>query len=193
LIAKHSACRSMSKFSKSNTLVVVALEDELPRDLVDGWRIIYTGIGKVNAVIETSLAVEEKKPDIIINFGTAGSAKDDLIGLHEVTLLKQRDMDLSPLGFDKGVTPLDEIADIDLGRDGLSCGTGDNFVNGEQDVVTDLYDMEAYALAKFSLKKGIGFYCFKYVSDQANENAPQDWKNSVSLGAELFMESVLKK
>ena len=50
----------MTKFLKTNTLIVVALEDELPRILVKNWRVIYTGIGKVNAVIETSLAVEEK-------------------------------------------------------------------------------------------------------------------------------------
>ena len=115
----------MTKFLKTNTLIVVALEDELPRILVKNWRVIYTGIGKVNAVIETSLAVEEKKPDFIINFGTAGSSREKIRGHHEVTHFKQRDIDLSPLGFDKGITPFDEISDISLGRDGLSCGTGD--------------------------------------------------------------------
>ena len=183
----------MINFSKTNTLIVVALEDELPRSLVKDWRVIYTGIGKINAVIETGIAVEEEKPDFILNFGTAGSSRGNITGLHEVTLFKQRDMDLSPLGFDKGTTPLDEIADIALGREGLSCGTGDNFVNGDQEVVTDLYDMEAYALAKFCLKKHIDFYCFKFVSDQANEDAPEDWKDSVSSGAEVFIESVLMK
>ena len=181
----------MTSFSKNNTLVVVALVDELPRKLVKDWRVIYTGIGKVNAVIETSIAVEVQKPDSIVNFGTAGSSNENITGLHEVTLFKQRDMDLSPLGFDKGITPLDEIADISLGREGLSCGTGDNFVDGDQEVVTDLYDMEAYALAKFCLKKHINFYCFKFVSDQANEDAPKDWKDSVSSGADVFIESVL--
>ena len=183
----------MTSFSKNNTLIVVALEDELPRILVKDWRVIYTGIGKVNAVIETGIAVEEEKPDFILNFGTAGSSRENITGLHEVTLFKQRDMDLSPLGFDKGITPFDEIADITLGREGLSCGTGDNFVNEDQEVVTDLYDMEAYALAKFCLKKQINFYCFKFVSDQANEDAPKDWKESVSSGAVVFIESVLMK
>ncbi len=67
----------MTKFLKTNTLIVVALEDELPRILVKNWRVIYTGIGKVNAVIETSLAVEEKKPDFIINLA--------LLVLQEIT------------------------------------------------------------------------------------------------------------
>jgi len=181
----------MTKFLKTNTLIVVALEDELPRILVKNWRVIYTGIGKVNAVIETSLAVEEKKPDFIINFGTAGSSRENIRGLHEVTHFKQRDIDLSPLGFDKGITPFDEISDISLGRDGLSCGTGDNFVNGDEEVTADLYDMESYALAKFCLRKRINFYCFKYVSDHANEKAAKDWQDSVSLGAEVFIESIL--
>ena len=60
----------MNSFSKANTLIVVALEDELPRELVKDWRVVYTGIGKVNAVIETALAVEEDKPETILNFGT---------------------------------------------------------------------------------------------------------------------------
>ena len=63
----------MTSFSKNNTLIVVALEDELPRKLVKDWRVIYTGIGKINAVIETSIAVEVQKQDFMVNFGTPGS------------------------------------------------------------------------------------------------------------------------
>jgi nucleoside phosphorylase len=89
----------MTNFSQTSTLIVVALEDELPRHLIKDWRVIYTGIGKVNAVIGTSIEVEKEKPDFILNFGTAGTSSANIKGLHEVTLLKQRDMDLSPLGL----------------------------------------------------------------------------------------------
>ena len=51
---------------------------------------------------------------------------------------------------------------------------------------TDLYDMEAYALAKLCLIENINYFCFKYVSDRANENATEDWKKNVSDGGEAF-------
>ena len=41
----------MTRFDPQTTLLVVALENELPRDMVAGWTIIYTGVGKVNAAI----------------------------------------------------------------------------------------------------------------------------------------------
>ena len=108
------------KVNKEETLIAVALEDEIGRDLLTGWRVVYTGIGKVNALITLGKAIREKRPKHIINFGTAGSSSPDLSGLHEVTLFKQRDMDVSPLGFEIGETPLDQIGDISFNRDGLS-------------------------------------------------------------------------
>ena len=41
----------MSRFDPRTTLLVVALENQLPRDLVAGWQIVYSGVGKVNAAI----------------------------------------------------------------------------------------------------------------------------------------------
>ena len=33
---------------KKNTVILVALEQELPRRYLQGWKIIYTGVGKIN-------------------------------------------------------------------------------------------------------------------------------------------------
>ena len=73
-----------------------------------------------------------------------------------------------------------------MNRDGLSCGTGDSFVNSIQDIDTDLYDMESYAIAKLCLIEDIGFLCFKYISDKADEKASTDWQKNVSDGAIFF-------
>jgi adenosylhomocysteine nucleosidase len=130
--------------------------------------------------------LREDKPINIINFGTAGSSRSDLKGLHEVTTFKQRDMDLRDIGLPLGVTLNDDINDITLDRPGLSCGTGDNFVTASQEIKTDLYDMEAYALAKLCLKEKINYFCFKYISDEANETASEDWSKNVSMGGKAF-------
>jgi adenosylhomocysteine nucleosidase len=50
----------------------------------------------------------------------------------------------------------------------------------------DLVDMEAYALAKVCKLEGIDFRCFKYITDNANDNAPSDWIDNCKKGAKLF-------
>ena len=176
----------LTDLTKKNTLIAVAMKEELSLEQADGWNVIYTGIGKVNALISVYKALTEFKPDNLINFGTAGSSRSNLKGLHEVTTFKQRDMDLRSLGLPLGVTLNDHINDICLNRPGLSCGTGDSFVTANQELKTDLYDMEAYALAKLCLIEKIKFFCFKYISDEANENASSDWNENVLKGGEAF-------
>ena len=176
----------LTDLTKKNTLIAVAMKEELSLEQADGWNVIYTGIGKVNALISVNQALTEFKPDNLINFGTAGSSRSDLKGLHEVTTFKQRDMDLRSLGLSLGVTLNDHINDIYLDRPGLSCGTGDSFVTANQELKTDLYDMEAYALAKLCLIEKIKFFCFKYISDEANKKASSDWNENVSKGGEAF-------
>ena len=41
--------------------------------------------GKVNAAVELSKALSEAKIQTIINYGSAGSLRPDLSGIHEVT------------------------------------------------------------------------------------------------------------
>ena len=176
----------LTDLTKKNTLIAVAMKEELSLEQADGWNVIYTGIGKVNALISVNQALTEFKPDNLINFGTAGSSRSDLKGLHEVTTFKQRDMDLRSLGLSLGVTLNDHINDIYLDRPGLSCGTGDSFVTANQELKTDLYDMEAYALAKLCLIEKIKFFCFIYISDEANKKASSDWSENVSKGGEAF-------
>ncbi len=100
-------------------------------------------------------------------------------------------MDVSELGFKIGETPLDPINKISFGRSGLSCGTGDNFVISKPKILSDLVDMESYAIAKVFKKTNIDFICYKFVSDNADINASENWKNNVSLGKNLFKEKLL--
>ena len=48
--------------------------------------------------------------------------------------------------------------------------------------------MEAYAIAKICYLKDVKFRCFKYVSDNANDGANDDWIENVSMGKKLFIE-----
>ena len=169
-------------------LILVAVEEELSVKDLPEFQIYYTGVGKINASIKTLEIIREYSPTQVINYGTAGSLNKKLKGLVEVAKFFQRDMDATPLGFKSGQTPFDEIEEINFGSTGYSCGTGDSFVTQTPKLKTDLVDMEAYAIAKICYLKDIKFRCFKYISDNADEGANNDWIKNVSIGKKLFIE-----
>ena len=95
-------------------------------------------------------------------------------------------MDVRGLDFELGETPFDKIKKIITSKEGYSCGTGDSFVNKKIDMEVDVVDMEAYAIAKVCKLENIEFKCFKYISDNADENADNDWNKNLAKGATAF-------
>jgi adenosylhomocysteine nucleosidase len=169
-------------------LFVAALKEETP-----GLNFFnHTGAGKINATYYVTKLILQYKPLEIINFGTAGSLKKNLNGLIECTKFYQRDMDARGLNFALGETPFDEINEIILSKNGYSCGSGDSFVTSNIEMAVDVVDMEAYAIAKICKKENIKFRCFKFISDEANENAKLDWIENCRKGAVLFFEHANK-
>ena len=150
----------------------------------------HIGVGKINATYNTLRLINVHKPKIIINYGTAGAINKQLKGIVECTKFYQRDMDVRGLDFELGETPFDKTKEIIISENGYSCGTGDTFVNKKIDMNVDLVDMEAYAIAKVCLLENIKFKCFKYISDNADENAIMDWNENLALGANAFSKLI---
>lgn len=164
-----------------------------------GISVLYTGIGKVNAAIALTRRLarfrrEGRGPPLVVNFGTAGG-----IGFPSRTLVAcrrfvDRDMDVTPLGFALGVTPFDKLPamlEFPVCFPGLPeaiCGTGDSFATRALQVACDVVDMEAYALAKACRIEGADFACSKFVSDGADENAAEHWRENVAGAADAFVE-----
>jgi adenosylhomocysteine nucleosidase len=147
----------------------------------------YTGVGKINATYNLKKIVDKHKPNEIINFGTAGSVNKNLSGIIECTKFYQRDMDVSALmNLRIGQTPFDDVNEIISSNEGHSCGSGDNFVTKKIGINVDVVDMEAYALAKVCKLENINFRCFKFISDNADEAASNDWLENCANGAKLF-------
>ena len=151
-----------------NKLFVAALKEETP-----GLNYFhYIGAGKINATYNLIKLIYKFKPREVINFGSAGAIKKGLSGIVECTKFYQRDMDVTGLlDFKLGETPFDEIIEIINSDVGYSCGSGDSFVTGKINMNVDVVDMEAYALAKVCKLENIKFRCFKFISDNADENA----------------------
>ena len=166
-----------------NRIFVAALKEETP-DL-DFFH--YTGVGKINATYNLTKIINKFHPTEVINFGTAGAINKELNGIIECSKFYRRDMDVSTLmNLEIGQTPFDNINEIIYSESGYSCGTGDNFVTGKIPFKVDLVDMEAYALAKVCKLENINFRCFKFISDNADEKANNDWIKNCEKGAKLF-------
>lgn len=175
-----------------NDIILIALREEAPR-LALRDDVFFTGIGKVNAAAKTALLIERHQPKRIINFGTAGGITVGT-GLHRVTKFVQRDMQCFKLGCLPGQTPYEPGGVVlDLGGDGLTCSTGDNFVTDPNlEIPADLVDMESYAIAKICYQLGVEFVCHKFVSDQANQDAYQDWAEMVAAGEQYYINQLEK-
>jgi adenosylhomocysteine nucleosidase len=171
-------------------IILTALIEEIPT-LHKEERVFVTGLGKVNATLQATKLILEHKPTLVINFGTAGSVSSEYShGLVECTGFVQRDMDCSPLGFEKYKTPFEDGHHM-IGTPGIICGTGDSFVTNSKLPGVDIVDMEAYAIAKVCRDFNIQFRCFKYISDNADENAGDDWNKFEHEKAEsLFIEQL---
>jgi len=170
-----------------NKLFVAALKEETP-----GLNYFhYIGAGKINATYNLIKLIYKFKPREVINFGSAGAIKKGLSGIVECTKFYQRDMDVTGLlDFKLGETPFDEIIEIINSDVGYSCGSGDSFVTGKINMNVDVVDMEAYALAKVCKLENIKFRCFKFISDNADENASIDWIENCKKGAKLFQNKI---
>ena len=73
------------------------------------------------------------------------------------------------------------------------CGSGDNFVEDVENEIDsiDVFDMEAYALAKVCHHYHVPFISFKYITDGADRDASTDWGENASKGIIKFKEKIL--
>ena len=128
-------------------IFIAALKEETP-NLKDFH---YSGVGKINATIKIMELISKFQPNEIINYGTAGSTKQNLSGLVECTKFVQRDMDARGLmNFKLGETPFDPISKITYSNEGYTCASGDSFVQSSVEIDCDIVDMEASLLLKYA-------------------------------------------
>ena len=191
--------------NKKRTLIVCALKQEIQGQLED-YDVIYTGVGKINATFHLQNKLGEiynsyqVLPELVINYGTAGSKELPIGELVDCTKFIQRDMDVTALGFTIGQTPfernipfiLKSIRKVKFNPIGKHyvCGSGDNFVEDIENEIDyiDVFDMEAYALARVCSYYNVSFISFKYITDNVNEHSSKDWEANCSDGIKKFKE-----
>ena len=195
--------------NRKDILIVCGLEQETQGQLED-WNVLYTGVGKVNATFKLTQRLHSSHlhylplmPELLINYGTAGSRELPIGELVDCTRFIQRDMDVTGLGFMIHQTPFESPNEMvirstsefnPIGKN-YTCGTGDSFVENIEkgDSNIDVFDMEAYALAKVCHHYKVPFISFKYITDNANEHSPKDWEENLADGIVEFKERILNK
>ena len=158
----------------------------------------------VEAAVELAAALgrlkhEDMLPDLVVSLGSAGSAKLPQTEVYQASSVSYRDMDASPLGFEKGVTPfLDLPAVVELtiqvpGIASASLSTGANIVSGAayQAIDADMVDMESFAVLRACMSFGVPLIGLRGISDGAKELAHvDDWTQYLHIVDERLAEAV---
>lgn len=172
--------------------VVVALESEF--QVPGPWKLIVTGIGKVNAaaVLARELLAAARAntwPDYIINLGTAGSSVLPLGSVVVCTRFEQHDYNLGPLSHLFPPAPEVEVPHASLFTDGHTCHTGDQFVTYANDY--PVVEMEAYALARLTQEVEVPFLAIKYISDGTDDDSPEHWQEALPKAQMLLHKALI--
>jgi adenosylhomocysteine nucleosidase len=174
-------------------IVLVALEMEFSFSRKPFQKVFYTGIGKINASRATTDLILMEKPDLILNVGTAGTLKREMLGcVFGIRDVIERDMIAKPLA-PRGMVPLstqEPLLKSDFGT--VRCASDDSFVTTKdvwlEENAVDMVDMELFAIAKVAEYYGVKWRAIKFASDLADGSAMEHWTTSLAVANEKINE-----
>lgn len=180
---------SLKKVGNKSILFVMAADAEYGPHLKKIINPLMCGVGPVESAIEVArtlaeLSSQNKLPDLLVSLGSAGSRTLKQAEVYQASSVSYRDMDASPLGFEKGKTPfLDLPIEIELPHilpdvPSARLSTGANIVTGDgyNDIDADMVDMESFAILRCCMKFEIPMIAIRGISDGIDElEKYSDW------------------
>ncbi len=174
--------------------------------------LVTSGIGKVNAAVAAEILIAVFNVRGIINTGIAGSL-DNRIDIGDIVLSTdalEHDMDVTGLGYEKGVCPDQEVsiypADEELRGIALEacrrvCSevkvfegrvvSGDQFISDKKvkdDIVASFggmcTEMEGAAIAHTAWLSKVPYLVIRSISDKADDSAEMDYPSFQKLAIE---------
>lgn len=169
-----------------------------------------SGVGKVNAAVCTQLLIDRFGVEAVIFTGVAG-ALDPQLDIGDIVISRssvQHDMDVSPLGFPRGIIPYQEVSEFPASPHLISLAeqagervfpgrcsvgkvlSGDQFI-ADRGLVKQLHDtlggtcteMEGAAVAQVCYMNGIPYVIIRSMSDKADGSAHVNFAEFVEAAA----------
>ena len=186
-------------------LFVMAAEAEYGPALKKLFKPFMIGVGPVEAGIRLGaelarLECSGELPDLVVSLGSAGSRRLEQAEVYQSVSVSYRDMDASPLGFPRGVTPfLDLPATLPLplripGVKEAILSTGASIVSGAayDPVAEDMVDMETFACLRACHLFGVPLVALRGISDGAVElKHVDDWTAYLHIIDEKLSHAVM--
>lgn len=180
---------AIETFGGLGVLFVMATEQEYGEHLKKRFRPLITGVGPVEAAAAVGAALAAldgagKLPDLLFSLGSAGSRKLEHAEIYQLASVSYRDIDASPFGFPKGVTPfLDEPPVLDIPYrlpdiPAASISTGGAIISGSgyDAIDADMVDMESFAVFRAGRRFGVPMIGLRGISDgRAELTGFHDW------------------
>lgn len=165
--------------------------------------IVQCGIGKVNAGICTQILVDEFAVDAVINTGVAGSLRAE-INIGDIVVSTdacEHDMDVTPLGYEKGIIPQMKTSFFPADRKLVETAmdvcrevnpdisvyegrvvSGDQFIsdNAVKEMLINTFhgscaEMEGAAIAHAAYLNNLPYVVIRAISDKADGSAQMDY------------------
>ncbi|AQQ52939.1 5'-methylthioadenosine/S-adenosylhomocysteine nucleosidase [Planococcus lenghuensis] len=194
---------------------------EFTRGTYEGQEIVLlkSGIGKVNAAMSTALLLQEYKPDLVINTGSAGGFDAELeVGAIVISSeVRHHDVDVTAFNYEMGQVPQlpaafranEELVELahqaakELSEQIPAVGliaTGDSFMNDPERVqkVRGFFpemkaaEMEAAAVAQVCYQFNVPFVVIRALSDIAGKESSVSFEEFLHTAAKNSTAIVLR-
>ena len=170
----------ITRIGGKNVLFVMAAQAEYGPHLQKLFTPLMTGVGPVEAGVRlgaelSRLKSEKTLPDLVVSLGSAGSRTLEQTEIYQAVSVSYRDIDASPLGFEKGATPFLDLPMTvplpfripDIKEASLSTG-GAIITGGAYDAIAaDMVDMETFACLRACQLFDIPLIGLRGISDGA--------------------------
>ncbi|MGX5845150.1 5'-methylthioadenosine/S-adenosylhomocysteine nucleosidase [Mesorhizobium sp. ArgA1] len=195
---------SVVRIGGKHVLFVMAAQAEYGPHLQKLFTPLMTGVGPVEAGVRlgaglATLKAETALPDLVVSLGSAGSRTLEQTEIYQAVSVSYRDIDASPLGFEKGATPFLELPVTvplpfripDIRQASLS--TGGAIITGAayDAVAADMVDMETFACLRACQLFDVPLIGLRGISDGAADlRHVGDWTEYLHVIDEKLADAV---
>jgi adenosylhomocysteine nucleosidase len=203
---KADPMRKAVRIAGRDVLFVMAAQAEYGPHLQRLFTPVMTGVGPVEAGVRLGaelswLKSEKALPDLVVSLGSAGSRTLEQTEIYQAVSVAYRDIDASPLGFEKGATPfLDLPVTVplpfripDIREATLSTGAAIISGSAYDAIAEDMVDMETFACLRACQLFGVPLVGLRGISDGAADlRHVGDWKEYLHVIDEKLADAVTR-